>query len=82
MATPEHIAAVARAADPEAFEDRTPPTSDRTRHVWEVQWAARRKMATDLASAVLDSTGPAVHAALLDALVRAGALTEEEGGDE
>lgn len=34
----------------------------------------------DLAKWILDSTDPAVHAAMLDALTRHGVLTEERGG--
>ena len=68
----EHTDAVARAVDPDIFD----PTVKRSTHPAAViQIAARKHMASEAARNVLTSTDPAVHAAMLAALVRAGVLT-------
>ena len=78
----EHTDAVALDLDPDIFD----PTVKRSSHPAAViQIAARKHMATIAARNVLTSTDPAVHAAMLAALVRAGVLTErfairDEGG--
>ena len=67
----EHTDAVARAVDPDIFD----PTVKRSTHPAAViQIAARKHMASEAARNVLTSTDPAVHAAMLAALVRAGVL--------
>ena len=72
--TAEHTDAVARAIDPGIFD----PTAKRSSQpAAVVQIAARKHMATLAARNALTSTDPAVHAAMLDALVRTGVLTEE-----
>ena len=64
--TAEHIDAVARALNPAAF----------SRYASRPTWDFYRARARDDARAILNPTDPAVHAAMLDALVRAGVLTE------
>ena len=75
----EHTDAVARAVDPDIFD----PTVKRSTHPAAViQIAARKHMASEAARNVLTSTDPAVHAAMLDALVRAGAWERAMDGHE
>ena len=64
----EHIDAVARAMNPPTF--RAGPV-DGPR-------ASAQKVIRARAKSLLTSTDPAVHAAMLDALVRAGVLTPED----
>ena len=64
----EHIDAVARAMNPPTF--RAGPV-DGPR-------ASAQKVIRARAESLLASTDPAVHAAMLDALVRAGVLTVED----
>ena len=64
----EHIDAVARAINPAAF----------SRYASRPAWDFYRARARDDARRLLTSTDPAVHAAMLDALVRAGVLPDTE----
>ena len=80
--TAEHIDAVARRMSTREWgEWSSAYHADFNRWTWDGNGRTDMERAEfrDYADAILTSTDPAVHAALLDALVRAGVLTEELG---